>query len=136
VPDHASAPDNIPNEEQYRNHQPYEANDVQEIAEADEVYAGDPDIEAFGQTDLRYAGEDISGQSEWSMRAQNLELDDGLDSGDFHRSDAQILEEAREVLAEQFRNLTAIELNVEGSVLYIDGDVHSAQVRQHLEDTM
>ena len=50
--------------------------------------------------DLRFGGEDISGMSEWSMRARELQLDDGLDAGDFMRSDFEIRSQVEVALNE------------------------------------
>src|SRR5689334_11913515 len=80
-----------------------------------EVYAGDPDIETFAKQDLRYGGEDFSSVSEWSMRARNLELDDGLDNGDFVRSDTEILMEVFDACEELGLRSRGIDFEISGA---------------------
>jgi hypothetical protein len=86
-----------------------------------EVYPGDPDIGSGAKQDLRYGGEDVSGVSEWSMRARNLELDDGLDAGDFIRPDTEILDDIFDACEEQGLQRTGVDFEVAGAEVTIRG---------------
>ena len=98
-----------------------------------EVYAGDPNLETTPANDLRFGGEDMSGVSEWSMRARHLELDDGLDAGDFHRSDDDIRAELYELFHERKWTDRPLVYEVVGAEVKLKGKVESAGLLQEIE---
>ena len=105
----------------------------QVVAGSKEVYPGDPDIEASQPNDLRFGGEDISGVSEWSMRATHLELDDGLDAADFHRSDDEIRNEVYELFNERRWTAEPIECDVAGGEVKLNGRISRRDLREEIE---
>jgi len=108
----------------------------QVVAGTNEVYPGDPDIGTSTKNDLRFGGEDISGVSEWSLRATHLELDDGLDAGDFHRSDEEIRSEIFELLDERHWSDESIEYVVSGAEVRLSGKVSKRELCQEVESAI
>lgn len=96
----------------------------------------DPDILNFGQQDLRFGGQDVSGISEWTLRAHNLQLDDGLDEGDVRRSDEALLSDIVELCVEYHYNLEAIECTVQGAQVTLRGRVPGVERREFLENAV
>ena len=110
-----------------------EGNDEPPVPEG-ESSAGDPDIGILGSLDLRFGGEDISGVSEWSMRARALELDDGLDAGDFKRPDKEIAQEIFDAFQEEELDITNFECEVAGAEVTMRGIAASSEARERMED--
>ena len=86
---------------------------------------GIPDVSDLGSQDTRYGGEDLSGMSEWSMRAKNLQLDDGLDAGDYKRPDNEIAANAVEAFKKQLTSPGELRFKVQGGELTIEGWIKS-----------
>ncbi|MFN8392517.1 MAG: BON domain-containing protein [Bdellovibrionota bacterium] len=95
----------------------------------------DPEDQTFGAPDLRFGGEDISGVSEWSMRAKNPELDDGIDAGDFKRPDEEILEDLLVACKEDDVSLEGIEFEVDAAVVTIRGKMSDRKSIEAVELT-
>ena len=83
--------------------------------------------------ELRFGGEDVSGVSEWTMRARRLELDDGLGGADFARSDEEILGDVLDALREHVAQAERIECSVTGGVVTLKGAIESPVLRERLE---
>lgn len=83
--------------------------------------------------DLRFGGEDISGMSEWTMRAHRFELDEGLSAGDYFRPDEEILEEAYAALSAHGVPDETIRMRVRGAVVSVEGSVPSRTQRVQVE---
>ena len=99
----------------------------------DQAETGIPDIGDFGPQDTRFGGEDLSGMSEWSMRARSLELDDGLDAGDYRRPDNEIIVEAAEALESQLTEPAQLQFQVRGGELTIEGWISSKEQLEKIE---
>jgi hypothetical protein len=97
---------------------------------------GEMDSPVHPSQDLRFGGEDLSGVSEWSMRARSPELDDGLDAGDIKRSDSEILNEIWETLGDKASEIRNLEITVRGAEVYIVGKVSDAAKRDWVIDLL
>ena len=67
------------------------------------------------------------------MRATHLELDDGLDAGDFHRSDDEIRNEVYELFNERHWTDQRINCDVVGGEVKLNGKISQADLREEVE---
>jgi hypothetical protein len=87
-----------------------------------------------GAPDLRYGGEDLSGVSEWLLRAHSPALDDGLTAGDFLRSDEQILQEVLNTLTPLLGPRHGVQITVQQGLVTITGTVKNMLIREEVVD--
>ncbi len=105
-----------------------------EMPNASETEAADSPLHA--PQDLRFGGEDVSGMSEWSMRAHSPELDDGLDAGDFKRSDGEILGELWDTLGQKTQDIKGLDITVEAGEVYLRGTTTNGNTREWIEELL
>lgn len=94
---------------------------------------GIPGIGDFAPQDTRFGGEDISGMSEWSMRARMLELDDGLDAGDYKRPDNEIAIDLADALERELRGPGELSFKVSGGEITVEGWLAGKEQIDNLE---
>lgn len=97
---------------------------------ADEVSAGNPqdpnDPELISpETDLRFGGEDLSGVSEWSLRARQPPLGEAEDGAVYDRPDTEIQDELLEFFEEEGFNIDLVRCDVRGGVVTLAGNLSS-----------
>ena len=82
--------------------------------------------------DLRFGGEDLSGVSEWSMRAHSPEFDDGSDASDIKRSDTDILNGIWESIGDEESDVRDLEIAVRAAEVFVQGKVKEGGQRENL----